>query len=539
MSNNILRLTRLHLKGTLEISAGFSSKDERKWKKSLGLLAVYVLVGFFAVLLITAVSNTLAVSGFAHLIPGLVTMITVVLIFIFNVFRSGATVFDLKLFETEAALPVTSFQIVSSRFLVQYIVNLVLAIVFMTPGLIVCGLYLPIVSPIFLIGSILGVLLAPLIPLTLSTAIGAFLYAISARMKHRKMIITILGLLLMVAVFVAYFMFISTNISNGTSLPASLSNLIVDKFGVITDWCVPATLLSEGILGSILSLIYFVGISIGLYVGLLFLVSWKYRSICQAMQVKDARHNYVMHDQKANAIKKSLFHRDFKRYSSSTAYVFNTLFGYILMVVLGIAILCGGGNETVLKWGSIGILPLLCAFGLAFLASMSSTTSASISIEGKNWWITQTLPVSAKEIYSSKIKVNFILALPFYLISEILIFIALKPSVLSAIVLIILPLVYIYFMSVFGLRAAANHPKFEWKTETEAVKQGVGLMLSVLVTFATLLVAFVGVIALAFLFGGIQETYSALFLSVFSIIMLGITILMHRKLNRKEIIDIE
>lgn len=540
MSHNILRLTRIHLKGSSGISEGFSSKDDRKWKRSLGLLATYVILGVLIIFLVSAISNVMAEAGFAEMIPAFVTMISLTLIFIFNVFRSGSTVFDLKLFEMEAALPVTSLEIVSSRFLVQYLTNLVLAVVIMAPGLIICGLHLPVFSSVFLIGSILGVLLTPLIPLTLSTAIGAVLYAISARMKHRKIVIIILGLALMVAAFVVYFMFISSNMSTGTALPTSLANLIMDQFGAVTGWCIPATLLSEGILGSIVSFIYYAALSIGVYVGLLLLVSWKYLPICQVMQVKDARNNYVMHDQNAMSLKKSLFRRDFKRYMSSTTYVFNTLFGYILMVVLGVAILCGRGSEIFVNMDDIGALPLFCALGLAALASMSSTTCASISIEGKNWWIIQTLPVHARDIYTSKIKVNFAVALPFYIIAEFLLFIALKPSVFVAIALLILPLAYIYFMSVFGLRSAVRHPKFVWNYETEAVKQGVGLVLSILVAFGTLLGALALMFFGVFISQSSGQTYLApLFLCGVALLIFGIGVVLHSRLNKKEIVDIE
>ncbi|HJJ35626.1 MAG TPA: hypothetical protein O0X27_00460 [Methanocorpusculum sp.] len=533
MSSNILRLARVHLKGSLGISEGFASSDDRKWKKSLGLLATYVIVGIAIIVLVTLVSNALVMLGQTTQIPALVAVFAAVFIFILNVFRSGATVFDLKLFEAEVALPVTSTQIVASRFLELYVTNLMIALVVMVPGLIVCGMNL-IIAPIFIVAAIVGVLLTPLIPLTISTAIGAVLYAISAHMRHRKLIIVILGLALMVTAFLLYFTFMFGN--GGSSLPSNLADLLSANFSALTGWYVPATLFTEGLMGGILSFMCYVGISVGLYVILLFLVSWKYLPICQAMQIRDARHNYVMHDQVAVPRKKSLFKREFKRYTSSTTYVFNTLFGYILMIVFAIFILSTGGTAGLeAKFGNMDAMKMLCPLVIGGLAALSSTTCASISIEGKNWWITQTLPVTAKEIFSTKLKVNYAVALPFYLISEIILIIALQPNVLEAIAILLLPLVYIYFMSVFGLRVAVRHPNFTWKSESEAVKQGVGLLLSILIALGTLIIAFI----LVFVGTGTQLWWAApLILCGFSLIILALGIVLHCTLNKRQLIDI-
>ncbi len=50
----------------------------------------------------------------------------------------------------------------------------------------------------------------------------------------------------------------------------------------------------------------------------------------------------------------------------------------------------------------------------------------------------QTIPVFSKEIFTSKLKVNFAVALPFYIISEILLIIVAKPNIAELILMILL-----------------------------------------------------------------------------------------------------
>ncbi|HJJ47198.1 MAG TPA: hypothetical protein O0X32_02980, partial [Methanocorpusculum sp.] len=86
------------------------------------------------------------------------------------------------------------------------------------------------------------------------------------------------------------------------------------------------------------------------------------------------------------------------------------------------------------------------------------------------------------------------------------------------------------------LKSAIRHPNFIWKSESEAVKQGVCLLLSILIAFGTLIIAFILIIL------GIEMAswwVTPLLLCGFSLIIFGIALLMHHTLNKKQIIDIE
>ena len=109
---------------------------------------------------------------------------------------------------------------------------------------------------------------------------------------------------------------------------------------------------------------------------------------------------------------------------------------------------------------------------------MMTTTATSISMEGKNWWILKSLPLSPKSVLNAKILMNLLLMLPFYLISEVLLIPALKPETFfDGFFLCLIPAVIILFSCVYGITVNLHFPVMEWESEVRIVKQSASSML--------------------------------------------------------------
>ena len=525
MLSNVLAFTKIHLLGDTGINELMHPGDVKRQKRARGRVILYVFLAVVFAWMMVEVSRGLADAGMAESLPGLAAVIASGLVFILNVFSSGSTIYNLKLFESEVALPVTPTEIVMSRFLVLYVLNLLISLVITVPALVVCGIYLG-TTPLYAALSVLGVLIIPLLPLTIAFLIGTFVYAVSARMKQRKLIAVILGMALMITAFVLYMRLV---FSSDATLPEKLTQLLQENSSALTGFYPPAEFFASGVLGDVLFFLLFAGISLGVFAAAVALISWKYIPICQAMQTHDAKNNYVMTEQLSQGVSKALFKREMKRYFSSTAYVFNTAFGYVLMVVAAVALLLVG-ESTINEFFGFPILSCGAPLLLAVLCGMSPTTSPSISIEGKHWWITQTLPVRAKDIFTSKLKVNFAVALPFMIVSMIILGILTVTSPLELLFLIILPLVYLYFMSVLGLYCNIRHPNFSWSSETEAVKSGITTLITFLVGFLFILAVFI--VMLVF------WDFRFVILAAVVLATLIAGIILHWKINKTEIIDI-
>lgn len=119
----------------------------------------------------------------------------------------------------------------------------------------------------------------------------------------------------------------------------------------------------------------------------------------------------------------------------------------------------------------------LIPFVLAITFGIMPTTAVSISMEGKNWWLIKSLPISFRMVLDAKILMNLLLAVPFYLVAEILAVMALQPSASELFWLLLVPLVVLLFSSVFGMTVNLCFPVLDWENEISVVKQSAASLL--------------------------------------------------------------
>ena len=159
---------------------------------------------------------------------------------------------------------------------------------------------------------------------------------------------------------------------------------------------------------------------------------------------------------------------------------------------------------------------------------MTSTASASLSLEGKNRWIMCSVPVRAIDIFNSKIAVNLTVICPFALISAALMGFKMGISLKQAILLFIVPTVYSCFISVLGMYMNVKFPKYDWTSEYYAIKGGA---VSVLATMgAGMLSSLIPLFAcIAF------QDISSLIMVAASILLLICSLLLYRQLQQYQL----
>lgn len=183
-----------------------------------------------------------------------------------------------------------------------------------------------------------------------------------------------------------------------------------------------------------------------------------------------------------------MFRREIRRYFASPVYVLNTLSGGIMGVLLCVGLLVAGERIAAesfnLPWASFAnYAPLL----LAFMLVISPSTSCAISMEGKQFWMICSLPVRSSEIYWAKIKVQLCVGLPCWVVCEAMLMIALNPSGVRLVWMILAPLGYLFFGAVLGLWMNLKMPMLHWESERQPVKQSRAVSFMVLAGFASIL----------------------------------------------------
>ena len=155
----------------------------------------------------------------------------------------------------------------------------------------------------------------------------------------------------------------------------------------------------------------------------------------------------------------------------------NTILGPVLGAVLSGALLFSGTeplSEAIpLPLDIARLAPLL----VAAIFCIMSTTAASISMEGRQWWIVKSLPLSAKSILDAKLLMNLLLDLPFFVLSQVFLTLALKPGLPALLWQIVLPALLILLSRIWGLTANLLFPVLDWESETAVVKQSAASLL--------------------------------------------------------------
>ena len=188
MIKQIQYLSRIQLCNLLGLNEIRHTKDKSKRARYLALALAWVVLGGMLCAYVVMLSFGLAEMGMGEIIPVYLSAVCSLVILIFTFLKAGSVIFSMHSYEILVSLPVSQAAIVISRFLTMYVSNLLLCLLIMIPGMAVYALKLHPSLGFYLYG-IPGMILLPLLPLTLATAAGAGITAVISRMKHKSLLL--------------------------------------------------------------------------------------------------------------------------------------------------------------------------------------------------------------------------------------------------------------------------------------------------------------------------------------------------------------
>ena len=486
MMKQIRLLTKIQLCNLFQINEAIHTKDTKKRVRTIALALIFAYLLGFGMLYMIGMTTGLLSLGAGEVIPLYLFTCVSVFSLLLSFLRAAPAIFQMESYEMLISMPISNKAIVISRFLKLYIPNLVSSVVMLVPGMLIYGVNGHAGIGYYLV-TIIGSMIAPLFPITISVAVGAVITAISSRMKNTSMAKSILSIGIVMVVLVGN-LYLSANAEQMNQIKLEqLTSILTDKLRVL---CPPAAYFANAATkGSYLGFLLIVLVYIVLFLGTVIVLERNFHAICMALQSHYSKKNFKLKELSKSSGRVSLYKKEFKRYFASSIYVSNTLMGYIMMIVLGIACVAAG-PESIMKMLGLPVdIAVFIPHVLGVLACMMPITSCSISMEGKQWWIVKSLPISMKDILWSKLMVHLTIAVPCGLISSMLCLVALKPEGLLAVWYLIMPQVFILFAGVAGLTANIWFPNFAWESEMQCVKQSLStlitMLMGVVVTFAS------------------------------------------------------
>lgn len=527
MMKQMIDLTRLQLKNLYGINVFRYTKDKKEKKKKIALALAYVFILFVVCGYVAGFTFAYSYIGLSEVIPAYLIMLSSLIILFFSIFKAGSVIFQKNAYDTLTALPISQTAIVISRFIRMYVENMIPSLVVMLPAMSIYGILEKPDMTFYVIGFMVTLLL-PIFPITISVFFGALITAISSKMKHKSIVSAGLSVLLMVGLMWGIPQLTAVSEEFTIEMLKNLSETIV---GLIARIYPPAVWLGTAMLtGNVgICLLCMIGslLLFGVVVGI---VSKNYHRISVRLYSIGAKHDYQMETLKKETLQVTLYKRELHRYFSSGAYVTNTVIGPIMGLLFAIGLFVLGPEELQMMLEIPLDIKGMIPFFLAGIYGMMPTTCTSISMEGKEWWIIKSLPVKTKDILDAKIVLNLSLIAPFFVVSELILGMALKPTFLEMVWLLAIPIVMTLFSSVFGITINLKMPVFHWENEVSVVKQSASALVGGLGGCVMILSTMIPVIFL-------PQKYANIYKVAICILVLGVTVLLYNRNNSVNLQD--
>ncbi len=432
--------------------------------------------------------------GLSEATPVLCALLISALAFVFTFLKTNGYLFNFKEYDMLISLPFDIKTVAACKFLYMYIKSLPWYLSISVAMLIGYSIF----AGFSIATTILWLLLSlclPLIPMVLASFLGFIIAKIGSYFKKTNIVQTILTFILIIAAFMSRFVIESVFKNGQVRDVLEQSKAATEDAAAIylpADWFAKAV--NEL---SVTAAMLLIIVSILLFAVVFAIVGRYYRSLNSALRSHAASGEYTMGAQKKSSVVNAIAFKEFRRMTGSTVYLTNAGVGEILVSLLAVLSLVFGFDRlvsTVTQNAPIdpAILRPAIPFIIYFCLGMISTCACSPSLEGKNYWIVQSLPISKKTLYQGKMLFNMYLTVPFMAFATLCICISAKVSLPDMLLYLILGFVLCALSTTWGCICGIRHMRLDWENEVEVVKQGAGVGIYLFTNMITTMVLCVG-----------------------------------------------
>ena len=475
-SKSILLLKTLLL-STSQRNALKYTKDKKKKKKiignAIGSVIAYSLIMAFCISICIGYGH----YGIIESAPALCAMTISLLAFVFTVFKTNGYLFHFKEYDMLMSLPFSSSTVAGCKFMYMYMKSLPWYLSVSIAVMIGYGYYAKpnfFVYPMWIILSFL----IPIIPMLFAAFLGFIIARISAGFRKTNIVQTILTFVFILFCFSLRFILEDIFRNNKVEQTLDTTSKTTDKMAGIY---MPAKWFEKAIVDTnVWYFLLFVGVSVALFAIVFYVVGKSYRNINSALKSHATAKKLKKVVQKKRSMVKAIAFKELKRMLDSTPYLVNITVGMVIAVIVSI-IMVIFGFETIIGFVTKDaplthtMLQPTIPFIVYLFVGMMASTVCSPSLEGKSYWIIQSLPIEKKAVYKGKMLFNICLTVPFITISTLLMCIAAKTPVLDTIIYIILGIALCILSTTWGCVIGMKHLRLDWENEVEVIKQGAGV----------------------------------------------------------------
>ena len=442
--------------------------EARSRGKTIGMFVFFVLVmvglmgGMFGYLAWTLCKplTAVGVEWLAFAIMGLLAVLFGAFGSVFNTFSGLYLGKDNDLL---LSMPVPVRAILVARLLGVYLMGLMYSAAVCLPTLIV---YWIIAGPTFanVAGGLWWCFLISMIVLILSCLLGWVVARISVKLKNRSIVTVLIALVGLGLYYFVYFKaqslirdLIANALVYGERIKGSAR--ILYEFGRAgTGAWLPLGLMTVLVL-AVFALVWYV-------------LQRSFLKIATATAAV-AKVRYREKAARQASADAALLRKELQRFVKSPNYMLNCGLGILLLPAMGIFLLIKGREflpalQSALGTG--GALALLAAM-LFVLCSMNDMTAPSVSLEGRNLWQVQSLPVTPWQVLRAKLRMGLLLAGVPQILCGACVLSVLDADPVQKLLLAAFAGASVFLVALSGLALGVAMPNLTWTNETVPIKQ--------------------------------------------------------------------
>ena len=493
------------------------SGKRRQGSGLIGYAAFYGAVFIYLSVMIYFLANDMGDAfipvGFGWLYLTIFSLIGIVFGVIGSVFNTYASLYKAKDNDMLLSMPIPPSEVLFARVCGVYAMGLMYELVIM----------IPVIVKYFMVADIgvLGVIFTLLIPfvlslfvLTLSCLLGYVVAYFSSKLKNKNFVMVGIAVLFIGGYYYLYSKmigYLGEIMADPTDVAAKVKNPLFPLYHM--------GLAAEG---KILSMCIFTGIFVALFALTWLVLSHNFIKLATT-EKGEKKKEYKEKKARASGYGSALLRKELKRFTGSPTYMLNCGLGCVFTLVAAVALVIKREDIIEMFEGMLGggeLTALVAAAAICLLVSMNDISAPSVSLEGKNIWFIQSLPVDSKDVLIAKLKLHLLLSGIPTLILAITAVAVLGTSIVGSVLVILSSVIFVGFTAVWGLFLGLKMPNLKWTSEIVPVKQSLAVFLAMFGSWACVL-AFGGIL---YLLRDVLLDYPLLYLSLADAILASLTV---------------
>ncbi len=474
----LLRIQLCRLGG---INSLLHGHDPRQKRRALGTLALCLMLVLMASGYSLMLAMMLADLGAVGMIPQAFTLALTALAFMTAMFKGPEMLFGGSDTPALRAMPVAPGSIVASRLLALLATELVFSLLIGVPAGAVYGLHMGAAGGVRLV---LALCLVPALPMAAALALGTLLARLTLRMRHRALLTAVLNVALFVAIMALCGALTAAGVQGRLTQSVMLAMMgRLDR--LLTGLYPPADWTAQAAAGNGGALVLLAAVSLGALALLTLAATACFARLADALGMAAPAARGSTQTGRPRSPLRALYGKEVRRFTSSSIYMMNASAG-LLIYAMATAAACLTDLQPVLApLLAVPVvrsrLPGLLTLAAMLLAGMTSTTSSSISMEGRQMETLHAMPVRRRDWLGAKLLLQMTLSAPVLALCGGVLALRLGLSAAQGAMLILAPAAYSLVMGIVGLALNLRFPRFDWEREVEAVKNGLSVLLTILI----------------------------------------------------------